>query len=129
MEVRASLALPHGTWRNLARNRQGFWETTCDMPLLILAALVTIYIVLGILYESLIHYILSATLSRVGAMIALMVTGGQFDIIALIGIILLIGIVKKECNPDYRLCTGGGTQRAGPTGCCAKLLCCDSARF
>ena len=98
-EVRASLALPttvHGEFSGTARV---FEETTASMPLLILAALVTIYIVLGILYESLIHPL--TTLSTlpsagVGAMIALMVTGGQFDIIALIGIILLIGIVKKN---------------------------------
>lgn len=98
-EARASLALPatvHGEFSGTARV---FEETTSSMPLLILAALATIYIVLGILYESLIHPL--TTLSTlpsagVGAMIALMVTGGQFDIIALIGIILLIGIVKKN---------------------------------
>lgn len=98
-EALANLALPasvHGTFSGTAKV---FEETTASMPLLILAALVTIYIVLGILYESLIHPL--TTLSTlpsagVGAMIALMVTGGQFDIIALIGIILLIGIVKKN---------------------------------
>ena len=69
------------------------------MPLLILGALLAIYIVLGILYESAIHPLTAlSTLpsAGVGAMIALIVTGGEFDIIALIGIILLIGIVKKN---------------------------------
>ena len=69
------------------------------MPLLIVAAIVTIYIVLGILYESAIHplTVLSTLPSAgVGAIFALIVTGGQFDIIALIGVVLLIGIVKKN---------------------------------
>ncbi len=69
------------------------------MPLLILAALIVIYLVLGILYESAIHplTVLSTLPSAgVGAMLALMMTGSQFDLIALIGIILLIGIVKKN---------------------------------
>jgi multidrug efflux pump len=69
------------------------------MPVLILAALLAIYIVLGILYESAIHplTVLSTLPSAgVGAVFALIVTGGQFDLIALIGIILLIGIVKKN---------------------------------
>jgi multidrug efflux pump len=66
---------------------------------LILAALVTVYIVLGVLYESYIHPItILSTLpsSIVGALLALMVTGLDFSVIALIGIILLLGIVKKN---------------------------------
>jgi multidrug efflux pump subunit AcrB len=69
------------------------------MPLLILAALIAVYIVLGILYESLIHpvTILSTLPSAgVGALAALMLFGMPFDTMALIGIILLIGIVKKN---------------------------------
>src|SRR5207249_11837790 len=70
-------------------------------PLLILAALVTVYIVLGILYESYIHplTILSTLPSAgVGAILALLLCGMDLSVIALIGIVLLIGIVKKYEN-------------------------------
>jgi len=68
-------------------------------PYLILAALVTVYIVLGVLYESYIHPItILSTLpsAGVGAILALLLTRNDFNVIALIGIILLIGIVKKN---------------------------------
>ena len=67
--------------------------------MLILAALVTVYIVLGVMYESFIHpvTILSTLPSAgVGAVLALMISGADLDVIAVIGIILLIGIVKKN---------------------------------
>jgi multidrug efflux pump len=70
-----------------------------NQPWLILGALVSIYIVLGVLYESYIHplTILSTLPSAgVGALVALIVTGGELGIIGIIGIILLIGIVKKN---------------------------------
>jgi multidrug efflux pump len=70
-----------------------------DEPVLILAALVTVYIVLGVLYESYIHPItILSTLpsAGVGALLALIVCGNDFSVIALIGIVLLIGIVKKN---------------------------------
>ena len=69
------------------------------MPILIAAPLLSVYIVLGILYESAIHPLTAlSTLpsAGVGAVFALIVTGGQFELIAFIGIILLIGIVKKN---------------------------------
>src|SRR5207248_8040869 len=78
---------------------QAFQESLASEPILILAALVTVYIVLGVLYESYIHpvTILSTLPSAgVGALLALMITRTDFSIIALIGIILLIGIVKKN---------------------------------
>jgi HAE1 family hydrophobic/amphiphilic exporter-1/multidrug efflux pump len=68
-------------------------------PVLILAALVAVYIVLGVLYESVVHplTILSTLPSAgVGALAALMLAGGQLDVMGLVGIILLIGIVKKN---------------------------------
>src|SRR4029434_10618391 len=68
-------------------------------PFLILAALVTVYIVLGVLYESYIHPITILSTLRsagVGALLALMICRTDFSVIALIGIILLIGIVKKN---------------------------------
>ncbi len=76
-----------------------FVQSLKTQPLLILFALVAVYIVLGILYESTIHplTILSTLPSAgVGAVLALMLTGTQFTIIALIGVMLLIGIVKKN---------------------------------
>jgi multidrug efflux pump len=76
-----------------------FKQSTASMPLLILSALLVIYIVLGILYESSIHPLtVLSTLpaAGVGAVAALMLLGKQFDLIALIGLILLIGIVKKN---------------------------------
>ncbi|HET9625377.1 MAG TPA: efflux RND transporter permease subunit [Kofleriaceae bacterium] len=76
-----------------------FRESLASEPLLILAALITVYIVLGVLYESYIHpvTILSTLPSAgVGAILALEVTGKPFDVISLIGIVLLIGIVKKN---------------------------------
>jgi multidrug efflux pump len=76
-----------------------FQESQSSMPLLFGAALATIYIVLGILYESLIHplTILSTLFSAsVGAALALWASGTQFTVIAAIGVLLLIGIVKKN---------------------------------
>jgi multidrug efflux pump len=78
---------------------QAFQASLTNEPLLILAALVTVYIVLGVLYESYIHPItILSTLpsAGVGALLALMLCGTDFSVIALIGIILLIGIVKKN---------------------------------
>jgi multidrug efflux pump len=78
---------------------QAFRESIASTPLLILAALITVYIVLGVLYESYIHpvTILSTLPSAgVGAILALYVVGKPFDVIALIGIVLLIGIVQKN---------------------------------
>jgi multidrug efflux pump len=78
---------------------QAFQAALANEPVLILAALVTVYIVLGILYESYIHpvTILSTLPSAgVGAILALVICGTDLSVIALIGIILLIGIVKKN---------------------------------
>src|SRR6185437_14915186 len=78
---------------------QAFQQSLGTVPLLILAALVVVYLILGILYESYIHplTILSTLPSAgVGALAILMAFGFDFSLIALIGIILLIGIVKKN---------------------------------
>ena len=86
----------HGGFQGTA---QVFQESLANQPWLILAALVAVYIVLGILYESLVHplTILSTLPSAgVGATLALLITGTDFTIIALIGLVLLIGIVKKN---------------------------------
>jgi multidrug efflux pump len=99
VQVQQSAGLPATVHGSFAGTAKVFTQSTATMPLLIVAALVVIYLVLGILYESAIHplTVLSTLPSAgVGAMLALMMTGSQFDLIALIGIILLIGIVKKN---------------------------------
>ena len=86
----------HGSFQGTAKTFQASLDS---QPLLILAALIAVYLVLGILYESLIHplTILSTLPSAgVGAILALLAFGSEFSIIALIGVILLIGIVKKN---------------------------------
>jgi multidrug efflux pump subunit AcrB len=86
----------HATFQGTA---QAFQDSLKNEPYLILAALVAVYIVLGILYESLVHpltILSSLPPAGVGAILALLITGTDLSIIALIGIILLIGIVKKN---------------------------------
>jgi multidrug efflux pump len=91
-----------------------FQTSLASEPVLILAALVTVYLVLGMLYESYIHPItILSTLpsAGVGAILALMLTGSELNVMGLIGIILLIGIVKKNAIMmiDFAL----ETERAG----------------
>ena len=86
----------HGSFRGAA---QQFQQSQSGLPLLILAAIVAVYIILGVLYESYVHPItVLSTLpsAGVGAVGALMLLGIQLDIIGIIGVILLIGIVKKN---------------------------------
>ncbi|HEY1997635.1 efflux RND transporter permease subunit [Paraburkholderia sp.] len=98
-DTMAQIGMPgtiHGSFQGTA---QAFQQSLSDMPLLILAALAAVYIVLGMLYESYIHplTILSTLPSAgVGALLALLLFQTEFSIIALIGVILLIGIVKKN---------------------------------
>jgi len=95
----AQIGLPPGVRVDFAGTAQAFQQSLASEPILILAAVVTVYIVLGVLYESYIHpvTILSTLPSAgVGALLALIVCRTDFSIIALIGIILLIGIVKKN---------------------------------
>ena len=93
------LGLPQNISANFRGTAQTFQASLQNQPLLILAALIAVYIVLGILYESAIHplTILSTLPSAgVGAVLALLLTGTDLNLIAVIGIILLIGIVKKN---------------------------------
>ena len=98
-QAEAEIGLPNnvrGSFEGTARTAQ---ESQGQQPLLILAALIVIYIVLGVLYESLVHPItVLSTLpsAGVGAVLALMIFKLDFSIIALIGVFLLIGIVKKN---------------------------------
>ncbi|MFL5419263.1 MAG: efflux RND transporter permease subunit, partial [Myxococcales bacterium] len=93
------IGLPPSVRPEFAGSAHAFGESLQSEPILIVAALLTVYIVLGVLYESYIHpvTILSTLPSAgVGALLALMICRIEFSVIALIGIILLIGIVKKN---------------------------------
>jgi len=98
-KIKDEIGMPlsvQGAWQGTAAS---FQASLSSEPLLILAALVTVYIVLGVLYESYIHpvTILSTLPSAgVGAILALIICGQELSVVALIGIILLIGIVKKN---------------------------------
>ncbi|RQO82561.1 efflux RND transporter permease subunit [Acidovorax sp. FJL06] len=95
----AELGVPVSVRGSFSGTAGAFQDALAGQPLLILAAMVTIYLVLGMLYESLVHpvTILSTLPSAgVGALMALMLFKTEFSLIALIGVILLIGIVKKN---------------------------------
>jgi len=97
--ARAELDLPPSIDAAFQGTAAAFQSSLANEPVLILAALLTVYIVLGVLYESYIHpmTILSTLPSAgVGALLALMLTHSDFSVIALIGIVLLIGIVEKN---------------------------------
>jgi multidrug efflux pump len=86
----------HGGFQGTAA---AFKDSAQSQPLLILTALITVYIVLGMLYESTVHPItILSTLpsAGVGAILAIWLTGNDLNVIAMIGILLLIGIVKKN---------------------------------
>jgi multidrug efflux pump len=93
------LGMPKSIAAGFQGTAQAFQSSLVNEPLLILAALITVYILLGVLYESYIHPItILSTLpsAGVGAILALLIFRTEFSVIALIGIILLIGIVKKN---------------------------------
>jgi multidrug efflux pump len=96
---KSDLGMPPSIQATFQGTAAAFLRSLGNEPILILAALVTVYIVLGVLYESFIHPItILSTLpsAGVGAILALLLCKTEFSIIALIGIILLIGIVKKN---------------------------------
>nr|WP_199064347.1 multidrug efflux RND transporter permease subunit [Chromobacterium sp. ASV5] len=95
----ADIGMPSSIHASFQGTAKSFQASLDSQPVLILAALVAVYIVLGMLYESVVHPItILSTLpsAGVGALLALMAVGGEFNIIALIGVLLLIGIVKKN---------------------------------
>ncbi|WP_439888597.1 MdtB/MuxB family multidrug efflux RND transporter permease subunit [Pseudomonas sp. MBLB4123] len=97
--VQQEIGLPAGIQSRFQGAAEAFRASLSSTLLLILAAVVTMYIVLGVLYESYIHPItILSTLpsAGVGALLALLLTGNDLGLIAIIGIILLIGIVKKN---------------------------------
>ena len=98
-KVQSEMGMPSAIHATFQGTAQAFQDSLKNEKWLILAAVTAVYIVLGILYESLIHPLtILSTLppAGVGAILALMLTGTDLSIIALIGIILLIGIVKKN---------------------------------
>ena len=98
-EQLARLGAPTGIYASFEGTGRIFQQGLDSQPWLILAALLTVYIVLGILYESIVHPItILSTLpsAGVGALLALLLFKTEFSLIALIGVILLIGIVKKN---------------------------------
>ena len=98
-QAKQDLGMPASIQAGFQGTAQAFRVSLANEPFLILAALITVYIVLGVLYESYIHpvTILSTLPSAgVGALLALIFCRTEFSVIALIGIILLIGIVKKN---------------------------------
>ena len=98
-KVQQEIGMPLSVQAAFQGTAASFQASLSNEPILILAALVTVYIVLGVLYESYIHPItILSTLpsAGVGAILALLVCGSELSVVALIGIILLIGIVKKN---------------------------------
>ena len=98
-QIQKEIKMPLSIQAAFQGTAASFQASLSNEPLLILAALITVYIVLGVLYESYIHPItILSTLpsAGVGAILALMITGQELSVVALIGIILLIGIVKKN---------------------------------
>lgn len=98
-QVQQQIGMPLGVQTRFQGAAEAFQASLSSTLLLILAAVVTMYIVLGVLYESYIHPVtILSTLpsAAVGALLALMISGNDLGMIAIIGIILLIGIVKKN---------------------------------
>src|SRR5205814_9907151 len=93
------LGMPESIQAGFQGTEKAFRASLANEVLLVLAAIITVYILLGVLYESYIHPItILSTLpsAAVGALLSLMLTGTDFSVIAMIGIILLIGIVEKN---------------------------------
>jgi multidrug efflux pump len=98
-QAEQEIGLPNSVHTSFQGTAAAFRNSLSSEPWLILAAIITVYIVLGVLYESYIHPItILSTLpsAGVGAILALLITGNDLGVVALIGIILLIGIVKKN---------------------------------
>jgi hydrophobe/amphiphile efflux-1 (HAE1) family protein len=98
-QTMSELHMPGSIHGNFAGNAQLFVNSMKSLPTLIITALLAVYIVLGMLYESLIHPLtILSTLptAGIGALLAMLVTGTDLSIVSIIGIILLIGIVKKN---------------------------------
>ena len=123
----AQLQLPVSVRGGFAGTANAFEKSLKTQPLLLLAALITVYLVLGVLYESLLHplTILSSLPSAgVGALLTLMWFDKEFSVIAMVGVILLIGIVKK--NAILMIDVALQTQRMGRTAAQSIFLSAQS---
>ena len=119
----AELGVPVSVRGSYQGTANAFQQSLSSQPWLIAAAVITIYLVLGMLYESLVHPItILSTLpsAGVGALLALMLFNTEFSIIALIGVILLIGIVKK--NAIMMIDFAIARQRAGQTAAATAIF-------
>ncbi|SEF70303.1 multidrug efflux pump [Bryocella elongata] len=97
--IQQKLNMPESVKGHFAGTAQAYKQSLGTEPYLIMTAILAVYLVLGMLYESLVHPITILTTlppASVGAMLALILTGGELDVMSIIGIILLIGIVKKN---------------------------------
>ena len=119
-QVKDEMGMPSSIQAAYQGTAEAFQTSLANEPVLIAAALITVYLVLGILYESYIHplTILSALPSAgVGALLALILFHQDFSVIALIGIVLLIGIVKKNAIMMMQVFRSrGGTRRGYEAG-------------
>ena len=123
----AQLQLPVSVRGGFAGTANAFEKSLKTQPLLLLAALLTVYLVLGVLYESLLHplTILSSLPSAgVGALLTLIWFDKEFSVIAMVGVILLIGIVKK--NAILMIDVALQTQRSGRTAAQSIFLSAQS---
>jgi multidrug efflux pump len=97
--IQQKLGMPSSIHGQYSGTLEAFEQSLTTEPYLILTAIIAVYVVLGMLYESLVHPLtILSTLppASVGAIVALFLTGGELDVMSIIGIILLIGIVKKN---------------------------------
>jgi multidrug efflux pump len=126
----ADIGMPASVIGTFRADAAEFKRSLATQPWLILAAIITIYVVLGMLYESFAHpFTILTTLpsAGVGALLALMLTGQDLSIIALIGIVLLMGIVKKNAimMVDFALAAerdrGAGPREAIEEACRLRL--------
>ena len=132
-KVQKDMHMPRQHPGRLSGHRGIFKNSLSNEPLLILAALVTVYIVLGVLYESFIHPItILSTLpsAGVGALLALMLFHQDLNVVAIIGIILLIGIVKKNgiMMVDFALEAERKQRQERRRKRSTRPACCASAR-
>ena len=131
--LQAKLGVPatvHGTFEGTA---QAFEQSMTTIPLLIAAAVAAIYVIMGVLYKSFIHPITilsSLPPAGVGALLILMAFGYDLTLIAVIGIILLMGIVKKNADHHDRFCDRGGaaTKASRRSKRSIRPVCCASGQ-
>ena len=130
-QMQTGLGMPSTMRGFFAGTLQAYQQSLGTEPMLVLTALLAVYIVLGILYESLVHPLtIISTLpsASVGAMLALMVFKNDLNVISIIGIVLLIGIVKKNAIMMIDFALAGGTRarhehrrtRSSRPACCAS---------